>query len=125
MLTNAPGLEIEVDGAFVPAEIGESEILVMPGSLLSLMTGDRVKPLFHRVRNTRRADPRSSLLYFVNPEIDQPLAPWIANASNAGIDIIERANSAPRKFGLPSLAESLSGQAQPRVAGPQLAGAAE
>jgi isopenicillin N synthase-like dioxygenase len=112
--TNAPGLEIEVNGEFVPADIGEDEILLMPGSLLSLMTGYRVKPLYHQVRNTRRTDPRSSLLYFVNPEIDQKLAPWIANDSNKGIDIIERANSAPKKFGLPTLEEMLTGHAQIR-----------
>jgi isopenicillin N synthase-like dioxygenase len=123
--TNAPGLEIEVDGKFVPADIGENEILLMPGSLLSLMTGYRVKPGYHQVRNTRRTDPRSSLLYFVNPEIDQQLAPWIANESNAGIDIIERANSAPKKFGLPTLAESLAGRAQTRAVDPKLAGAAQ
>jgi isopenicillin N synthase-like dioxygenase len=113
--TNAPGLEIEVNGEFVPADIGEDEILLMPGSLLSLMTGYRVKPLYHQVRNTRRTDPRSSLLYFVNPEIDQTLAPWIANDSNKGIDIIERANSAPKKFGLPTLEEMLTGHAQIRT----------
>jgi isopenicillin N synthase-like dioxygenase len=125
VLTNAPGLEIEIDGKFVPADIGENEILLMPGSLLSLMTGYRVKPGYHQVRNTRRTDPRSSLLYFVNPEIDQQLAPWIANESNAGIDIIERANAAPKKFGLPSLAESLAGRAQTRVVDRGLAGAAQ
>jgi isopenicillin N synthase-like dioxygenase len=123
--TNAPGLEIEIDGTFVPADIGENELLLMPGSLLSLMTGYRVKPLFHQVRNTRRTDPRSSLLYFVNPEIDQHLAPWIANESNAGIDIIERANNAPKKFGLPTLAESMAGQGHTRTVEPPLAGAAQ
>ncbi len=122
--TNQPGLEIEVDGKFVPADIGENELLLMPGSLLSLMTGYRVKPLFHQVRNTHRTDPRSSLLYFVNPEIDQQIAPWIANQSNKGIDIVERANNAPKKFGLPTLAESMAGLARTR-AEPRLAGAAQ
>ena len=123
--TNAPGLEIEVDGKFVPADVGENELLLMPGSVLSLMTGYRVKPLYHQVRNSRRTDPRSSLLYFVNPEIDQQLAPWIANESNAGIDIIERANSAPKQFGMPTLEDALAGQAEARVVELPLAGAAQ
>jgi len=125
VLTNAPGLEIEVDGKFVPADVGREELLVMPGSLLSLMTGDRVKPLYHQVRNTRRTDPRSSLLYFVNPEIDRPLAPWIANESNAGVDIIERANAGPAQFGLPTLADGLAGHGDIRTPEPALTEAAQ
>ena len=123
--TNAPGLEIEVDGKFVPAEVGANELLLMPSSLLSLMTGYRVKPLHHQVRNSRRTDPRSSLLYFVNPEINQQLAPWIANESNAGIDIIERANAAPKQFGMPTLVDSLAGKAETRPVEPPLARAAQ
>jgi len=125
VLTNAPGLEIEVDGEFVPAGIDRNELLVMPGSLLSLMTGYRVKPLYHQVRNTYRTDPRSSLLYFVNPEIDQHLAPWIANESNKGIDIVERANAGPTQFGLPSLAETMSGEAETPSSTPAKADAAQ
>jgi isopenicillin N synthase-like dioxygenase len=123
--TNAPGLEIEVDGEFVPADVGRDELLVMPSSLLSLMTGYRVKPLHHQVRNSRRTDPRSSLLYFVNPEIDQALKPWVENESNRGIDIIERANAAPKQFGMPTLQDSLAGQAETRQHEPALADAAQ
>ena len=125
VLTNAPGLEIQVDGEFVPADVGENELLVMPGSLLSLMTGYRVKPGYHQVRNTRRTDPRSSLLYFVNPEIDQTLAPWIANESNRGVDIIERANAGPAQFGLPTLADALAGRGQVRTVAARVEDAAQ
>ena len=123
--TNAPGLEIEIDGRFVPVQTAADELLLMPGSLLSLMTGYRVKPLYHQVRNSRRAERRSSLLYFVNPEIDQALAPWVANERNRGIDIIARANAAPKQFGMPTLVDSLAGQAETRTLPPQFAGAAE
>lgn len=123
--TNAPGLEIEVGGEFVPADVGRDELLVMPSSLLSLMTGYRVKPLYHQVRNSRRTDPRSSLLYFVNPEIDQALKPWVENESNRGIDIIERANAAPKQFGMPTLEDSLAGQAETRQHEPAFATVAQ
>lgn len=107
---NAPGLEIEVDGAFAPAVVSENEMLVMPGSILSLMTGDRVKPLYHQVRNNRRSDPRSAIMFFVNPEVDQVLVPWITNETNAGVDIVARASAGPSNFGLPSLAAGLAGK---------------
>lgn len=112
---NAPGLEIEIDGTFVPAEADGNEIVVMPGSLLSLMTGYKIKPMYHQVRNNRRREPRSSLLLFVNPEISQKLDPWIRNESNAGIDIIERANEGPKQFGMPTLVAGDSGVAFPEL----------
>ena len=112
---NAPGLEIEVDGKYVPAGADGNEIVFMPGSLLSLMTGYKVKPGYHQVRNTRRRDPRSSLLLFVNPETDQKLEPWIRNESNAGIDIIERANEGPKQFGMPTLVDGNAVDAFPEL----------
>jgi isopenicillin N synthase-like dioxygenase len=112
---NAPGLEIEVDGKYIPAGADGNEIVFMPGSLLSLMTGYKIKPGYHQVRNTRRRDPRSSLLLFVNPEIDQKLEPWIKNESNAGIDIIERANEGPKQFGMPTLVDGTAGAAFPEL----------
>jgi isopenicillin N synthase-like dioxygenase len=112
---NAPGLEIEVDGKYIPAEADRNEILFMPCSLLSLMTGYKIKPMYHQVRNTHRRDPRSSLLMFVNPEIDQNLQPWIKNESNAGIDIIERANEGPKQFGMPTLVDGDAGEAFPEL----------
>lgn len=121
--SNAPGLEIEVDGTFVPANVTPDHFVVMPGGLLSLMTGDRVKPGYHQVRNSRRADPRCSMMFFVNPEIDQDLRPWIENESNRGVDIIERANAAPRQFGNPSLEDTLSGHADIRTVSPRMADA--
>ena len=123
--SNAPGLEIQVDGTFVPANVTPDHFVVMPGSLLSLMTGYRVTPGYHQVRNSRRADPRLSMMFFVNPEIDQQLKPWIENESNKGIDIIERANAAPKQFGYPSLEDILSGHADTRLVSPHTANAAQ
>jgi len=79
------------------------------------MTGYKIKPGYHQVRNTHRRDPRSALLLFVNPEIDQALEPWIKNESNAGIDIIERANEGPKQFGMPTLVDGNAGDAFPEL----------
>lgn len=113
--SNAPGLEIEVDGKFVSAGSDGNEIVFMPGSLLSLMTGYKIKPGYHQVRNTHRRETRSALLLFVNPETDQKLDPWIRNESNAGIDIIEKANEGPKQFGMPTLADGNAGEAFPEL----------
>ncbi|HEY4161688.1 MAG TPA: 2OG-Fe(II) oxygenase family protein [Dongiaceae bacterium] len=109
LTATGPGLEIETKAGYVPVELADDELLVMPGSLLALMTGNAISPLYHRVHNSFRAEPRYSLMHFVNPDSDQKLEPWIRNESNAGIDIIERANALPQKFGLPTLSDGTNG----------------
>jgi len=105
-----PGLEIKVNGRFDAIHLAADEMIIMPGSLLTLMTGDIVPPLFHQVRNSLRQTARYSQMFFVNPELTQKLAPWIRNASNEHIDIIEYANSAPQQFGLPTLVDGAKGE---------------
>jgi len=105
-----PGLEIDAGDGYQPAEVAEDEMLIMPGSLLTLMTGGQIPALYHRVRNSFRKESRYSMMYFVNPESDQVIEPWIRNDTNAGIDIIEQANALPQKFGLPTLVEGTSGR---------------
>jgi isopenicillin N synthase-like dioxygenase len=105
-----PGLEIKLGDAYVPVELEDDEMLIMPGSLLALMTGHEIPPLFHQVRNSYRKEPRLSLMFFVNPETNQPLEPWVRNETNRHADIIAEANALPLKFGLPTLADGTEGR---------------
>ena len=81
------GLEIRSDGLFSSLEIGEDELLLLPGRLLTLVTGGAVAPLFHRVRNDRSAADRQALLYFVNPSMLEETHPWIESDINRGVSI--------------------------------------
>ena len=107
---NSPGLEIQIDGTYVPTEIGPDEMLIMPGSLLTLMTGGAIPPLFHQVKNSRRKEARYSMMFFVNPEGNQVLEPWIRNETNRHADVIAEANALPLKFGLPTLDDGTEGR---------------
>ncbi len=101
--TTAAGLEIrDASGQFSPVTTDPNEVLVMPGSVLTAMTGGQVPPLYHRVRNCGVLG-RKSLMYFVNPQLDIALEPWLRNESNADIDVIEWARTAPGMFGLPDI----------------------
>jgi hypothetical protein len=40
-------------------------------------------------------------MYFVNPEIDEPLFGWIDSADGERVDIREHVQNAPSMFGLP------------------------
>ncbi|MEZ4313108.1 MAG: 2OG-Fe(II) oxygenase family protein [Polyangiaceae bacterium] len=105
---SAPGLEVGSRGAFQPLDVGEDELLVFPGSILTLMTGGRIQPLQHRVRNHRRLTERLSLMFFVNPTLETEIEPWVVNEMNRGISIRERVNANSGLFGLPTISEVFS-----------------
>jgi isopenicillin N synthase-like dioxygenase len=102
--STAPGLEIYAEGehsdAVKPMLPGPREIVIMPGSVLTALSGGRIQPLFHQVRN-HGLDDRQSLMYFVNPEIDEPLYSWVETADGERVDIREHVQNAPSMFGLP------------------------
>ena len=98
-----PGLEIKVDGVFRPVEVARNQVLIMPGSLLTIMTGGKVSPLIHRVRNVKGVKDRASLMFFVNPDLDHPPSPWLLNENGEAPDLAKATIEASRAFGLPSI----------------------
>lgn len=102
---NAPGLEIYAEGfdsdTVVPMLPAEDEIVIMPGSVLTALTDGAIQPLYHQVRN-HGLDDRQSIMYFVNPEIDEPLHSWVAGDGDK-VDLREQVRSAPSMFGLPDV----------------------
>jgi isopenicillin N synthase-like dioxygenase len=102
--STAPGLEIYAEGehsdVVEPMLPGPHEIVIMPGSVLTALSGGRIQPLYHQVRN-HGLDDRQSIMYFVNPEIDRPLHSWVETADGERIDIREHVRNAPSMFGLP------------------------
>jgi isopenicillin N synthase-like dioxygenase len=98
--SNGTGLEIEGEDGMRPFEFGEAEMILMAGSLLTELTGGWVSPLYHQVRN-HRVPGRMSVLFIVNPEVDQVLTPLVTNAANEGVDLVDRARTNGLRFGLP------------------------
>jgi isopenicillin N synthase-like dioxygenase len=98
----AAGLERSEGADFIPVDFSADEVLVMPGSLMTALTGGQVPPLFHRVRN-HAVPERMSLMYFVNPQLDHQLEPWLRNETNEGVDILDLARTLPNGFGLPDV----------------------
>jgi isopenicillin N synthase-like dioxygenase len=102
--STADGLEIYAEGehsdTVQPMLPGPGEIVIMPGSVLTALSGGRIQPLYHQVRN-HGLDDRQSIMYFVNPEIDEPLYSWVESADGELVDIREHVQNAPSMFGLP------------------------
>jgi isopenicillin N synthase-like dioxygenase len=96
----APGLEIYVNDDVQPMLPARDEIVIMPGSVLTALSGGKIEPLYHQVRN-HGLDDRQSIMYFVNPEIDEPLFGWIECPDGERADIREAVQNAPTMFGLP------------------------
>ena len=96
----APGLEIYVNDDVKPILPAKDEVVIMPGSVLTALSGGKVPPLYHQVRN-HGLDDRQSIMYFVNPEIDEPLFGWIDSPDGERADIREHVQNAPSMFGLP------------------------
>lgn len=98
-----PGLEAEIDGRFRPVNFANDELLVMPGSILTLMTGGRIRPLQHRVRNLRSVETRASLMFFANAPVERAPRAWAASADGSMPDIGQATAASSKLFGLPSI----------------------
>jgi isopenicillin N synthase-like dioxygenase len=98
----APGLELYVNDEITPMLPAADEVVIMPGSVLTALSGGKIQPLYHQVRNHCLGEgERQSIMYFVNPEIDEPLFGWIDSADGERVDIREHVQNAPSMFGLP------------------------
>jgi isopenicillin N synthase-like dioxygenase len=96
----APGLEIYVNDEAQPFVPEYDEIVVMPGSVLTALSGGKIEPLYHQVRN-HGLDDRQSIMYFVNPVVDEPLYSWLDDPDGERVDIRDHVLNAPKMFGLP------------------------
>jgi isopenicillin N synthase-like dioxygenase len=96
--SDGPGLELETDGMMQPSLPGNGTLLVMPGSVLTAMTGGQIRPLYHQVRN-HHLPRRTTALFLVNPPLDRPAAPYVPDAEQ--IDTARLARTIGAMFGLP------------------------
>ena len=97
---NRPGLEVSLaNGKFLPISTRPDQVLVMPGEILSLLSGGKIRPLYHRVKRDSNCSDRLALLFFgdINPSLCEP---WIENETNQGVDIGARVLSNALRFGL-------------------------
>ena len=97
----ARGAEIWLDGEYRRVALADDEFLLMPGSLLTTMTGGRIAPLVHRVRNDLSTQVRQSLMFFVNPSLDEPVSPWLGDGT--ALSMVEQAVDNSQHFGLRSI----------------------
>jgi len=100
-----PGFEIFPHDSEIgtPVTLDDEHMLVMPGSLLTLLTGGDIAPLHHRVVRSAASEGRMALMYFVNPTAQQPLYSYKPGTGAELEDIAAIGARNPQHFGLPQL----------------------
>ena len=97
--TSAAGLEGVRDGQTLPFTFAPDEVMVMPGGLMTTMTGGQIPPFHHQVRNYGTLG-RKSVMYFVSPDPAGPIEPFLRNDSNRDADVRAMVIDNPQTFGL-------------------------
>jgi isopenicillin N synthase-like dioxygenase len=100
VVPDRPGLEIEEDGRMRPARAREGQMLVMPGSLLTAMTGGEIRPLYHQVRN-HQYPQRTTVLAFVNTPFHGDYPPYRVGDDNQDVTMAELSREKCAMFGKP------------------------
>lgn len=95
------GLEGFVDGEAKAFKLAPDEALIMPGSVLTCMTGGQIQPFYHQARNFGYTD-RKSFMFFVCPDTDadDAIHPFVVNDTNRDCDVRSLVINNPQMFGL-------------------------
>ncbi|OAG00537.1 uncharacterized protein CC84DRAFT_310955 [Paraphaeosphaeria sporulosa] len=98
LYANAPGLEIfpreEEQSTTLLMLPASNQIIWVSGSVLTALTAGAVSTIYHQGRN-HRLNNRQSIIYFLNPELDEPLHSWVKPRGSDLEDIREHVRNAP------------------------------
>jgi isopenicillin N synthase-like dioxygenase len=104
LMADARGLEVlEEETGWRGVLPSPENLICFPGECGALLTADAIRPTMHRVVAHPDVESRLSVAYFVNPNLDQVLNPWVDSPRNAGVDLLLWGQQNPARFGLPTL----------------------
>ncbi|MDM0034750.1 2OG-Fe(II) oxygenase family protein [Variovorax sp. J22P271] len=90
------GLVIFLSDEEVPVHLADDEIIVITGSLLTLLSDGKIPTMYHAVRNPKMELSRKSLVYFAIPDLGQPYTTLLEKKT---INIASIADESHRAFG--------------------------
>lgn len=90
------GLVLVRGSSLEPVRLLENEVAILAGSLLTDLSDYAIPAAYHAVLTPRRPMPRSSLIYFVNPDAEQELRGFFRHQP---IDLKSAANARHTGFG--------------------------
>jgi isopenicillin N synthase-like dioxygenase len=95
--TSAPGLEAVLGDGLREMYFPPDQVAVMPGGVMTAMTGGELQPLFHQARHHRILE-RKSIMYFVSPDADSDITPFVTNEFNRDLDIRQLVVGNPQSY---------------------------
>jgi hypothetical protein len=90
------GLVLVRGSSLEPVRLLENEIAILAGSLLTELSDYAIPAAYHAVLTPRTPMPRSSLIYFVNPDAEQQLTGFFRHQP---IDLNAAVNARHTGFG--------------------------
>ncbi|MCX4065296.1 2OG-Fe(II) oxygenase [Pseudomonas sp. S1Bt30] len=90
------GLVLVRGSSLEPVRLLENEVAILAGSLLTELSDCAIPAAYHAVLTPRRPMPRSSLIYFVNPDSEQELTSFFRHQP---IDLKNAADTRHTSFG--------------------------
>jgi isopenicillin N synthase-like dioxygenase len=102
----APGLIAHGSEGDLALTSTHARPLILAGSTLTMMSGGAISPLFHSVEVPADAPARVAILYFMNLDPTQEIAPFVSNDRNLGVSVADYIDTLPLRFGLPRLTQS-------------------
>lgn len=84
------------DAPEIPVFLRDDELLVITGSLMTVLSDGRIPPMYHAVRNPSAQMERKSIVYFAIPDL---LKKYTTLLSKNKIDIADLANESHQAFG--------------------------
>ena len=90
----APGLQVEIDGAFQDVPVLPGHFVINFGEALRFVTAYSARPVgavTHRVVSQKATDPvRHGIVYFANPDLDSELWQFDANGDSGGNSSVQK-----------------------------------
>ena len=90
------GLVIFLNDQEVPVHLADDEIIVITGSLLTLLSDGQIPTMYHAVRNPKMELARKSLVYFAIPDLRRSYTTLLGKNQ---IDVAAFADESHRAFG--------------------------
>lgn len=91
------------EGKPSPLILEHDEILIMPGELLTKLTGGDIKPLFHQVRRIDDVYTRLAAMYFPNPDPQKSFFPFASHAEKIDLGALTKNDKLLIRPGNPTL----------------------
>lgn len=103
------GMEFFPDGENgepTPVKLNYDHVLVMPGDLLTKITGGDIKPMFHQVKCIDSVYTRLAVMYFANPDPSKKFYPYASHADQINISAIVESEKLLIRSGNPTVNNS-------------------